>query len=104
MLRVLRRALALPSPRILLLNQGLAVVDDQAVALASALAAYGAVPQSRSTAGLARCRQFFIHLVRLHLSGRQPPAVVPARDRLPKGLPRGGKRRGMARRGSIWAN
>jgi hypothetical protein len=44
--RVLRWAWALPSLRTLLLHRSLATVDDQAVALSSALAAYGAVPQS----------------------------------------------------------
>jgi hypothetical protein len=46
MSRVLRRARALPSLRTLLLHRGLATVDNQAVALSSALAAYGSVPQS----------------------------------------------------------
>jgi hypothetical protein len=60
---VLRWARALPSLRTLLLHRGLATVDDQAVALSLALAAYGAVPQSRSAAALAGRRQFFIHLI-----------------------------------------
>jgi hypothetical protein len=44
------------------------------------------VPQSRTTTGRAGRREFLIHLVSLHLSSRQhtPPAVVPARDKLPK--------------------
>ena len=84
--KVLRRTAALPSLRTLPLHRGLATVDDQAVALSSTLAAYGAVPQSRTTTGHAGRREFFIHFVSLHLSGRQhtPPAVVPARDKLPK--------------------
>jgi hypothetical protein len=88
--RVLRWARALPSLRILLLNRGLATVDKQAVAFSLALAAYGSVSQSRATARLAGRRKFFIHLVNLHLSGRQhtPPAIVPARDKLPNGLAR----------------
>jgi hypothetical protein len=62
--RVLRWARTLPSLRALLWHRGLVTVDDQAVALSSALAAYGAVPQSRATAALAGRRQFFIHLFR----------------------------------------
>ena len=111
--RVLRRARALPSLRTLLLHRGLATVDDQAVALSSALAAYGAVPQSRATAALAGRRQFFIHLVGWDLKirplkvGNPPraiyqagnahrPALVPARDKLPKGLSR------VVRREAAW--
>jgi hypothetical protein len=61
--RVLRWARALPSLRTFLLHRRLATVDDQAVAFSSALAAYGAVPQSGAIAALAGRRQFFIHLV-----------------------------------------
>jgi hypothetical protein len=84
---VLRWARALPSLRILLLSRGLATVDEQAIALALALAAYSAVSQTRTTAGFARRGQFFIHLVGLHLSGgnTHPPTIVPARDKFPKG-------------------
>jgi hypothetical protein len=46
MSRVSRWARALPSLRTLLLHRGLATIDDQAVALSTALAAYGSVPQS----------------------------------------------------------
>jgi hypothetical protein len=59
--RVLRWARALPPLRILLLNRGLATVDDQAVALSSAIAAYNTLSQTRTTAGFARRGQFFIH-------------------------------------------
>jgi hypothetical protein len=88
--RVLRWARALPSLRTLLLRRGLATVDDQAVALSSALAAYGAVPQSRSTAALAGRRQFFIHLGSLlsQAGNTCRLAFVPARDKLPKGMSR----------------
>jgi hypothetical protein len=61
--RVLRWARTLPSLRTLRLKRVLTTADDQAVALSSALTAYGAMPQSRSTATLAGRRQFFIHLV-----------------------------------------
>ena len=108
--RVLRWARALPSLRVLLLHRHLATVDEQAIAFSLALAAYSSVSQSRTTARLARRRQFFIHLVRDlkmrdyrrwavhrgHLSGRHahPPANVPARDKLPKGLHRPVRREG----------
>jgi hypothetical protein len=62
--RGLRWARTLPSLRALLLLRGPAIVDDQAVALSSALTAHGTVPQSRSAAVLAGRRQFFIHLFR----------------------------------------
>jgi len=68
---LLRRAWALPPLRTLLLHRGLATVDEQAIALALTLAAYSAVSQPRTTASLAGRGQFFIHLVSLHLSGRQ---------------------------------
>ena len=102
--RVLRWTLAWPPLRTLLLHRCLATVVDQAIALSSAVAAYGAVPQSRSTAALAGRRQFFIHLVGLvsvglktrALGGGQstegpnasthPTANVRARNKLPKGL------------------
>ena len=61
---VLRWARTLPSLRALLLLRGPAIVDDQAVALSSALTAHGTVPQSRSAAVLAGRRQFFIYLFR----------------------------------------
>ena len=85
---VLSLARALPSLRSPLLHRDLTTVDDQAVAFPLALVAYGAMPQSRTTAVLAGRRQFFIHFVSLHLSGKQPglPVIVPARDRLPKSV------------------
>ena len=59
---VLSLARALPSLRSPLLHWDLTTVDDQAVAFPLALVAYGAMPQSRTTAVLAGRRQFFIHL------------------------------------------
>ena len=59
---LLRGGRALPSLRTVLLHRRLATGDDQAVSLSSALTAYGAVPQSRTTARLAWRRQFFVHL------------------------------------------
>ena len=104
--RVLRRARALPSLRTLLLHWSLLTIDEQAIALSLALAAYGSVSQARTTARLARRRQFFIHSVGLvsvglktrALGGGQstegpnasthPTANVRARNKLPKGLSR----------------
>jgi hypothetical protein len=87
---VLCWARALPSLRSLLSQRSRTTIDDQAVAFPLALVAYGAMPQSRTTAGLAGCREFFMHFVSLHLSGKQPgpPVIVPARDWLPKNLSR----------------
>jgi hypothetical protein len=59
--RVLRWALALPSLRFLLLHRHLATIDEQAITFSLALAAYSAVSLPRTTARLARRRQFFIH-------------------------------------------
>jgi hypothetical protein len=61
--RALGLAWALQSLRTLPFRRGPATVNDQAVAPSSALVAYGAVPQSRGTAALARRGQFFIHLI-----------------------------------------
>jgi len=97
--RVLRWARVSPSLRTLRLNRVLATVDDQAVALSSALTAYGAVPQSRSTAALAGRRQFLIHLGSLlSQAGTRCLAFVPARDKLPKRFVT------AAAEGSGWAN
>ena len=104
--RVLRWPRSLPSLR--RLHRGLATVDDQAIALSLALVAYGSVSQARTTARLARRRQFFIHSVGLvsvgfktrALGGGQstegpnasthPTGNVRARNKLPKGLSRQG--------------
>jgi hypothetical protein len=100
--RALRRSRALPSLRALLLNWRRATVDNQAVAFPLALAAYGAVPQSRSAAALAGRRQLFICLgsqnkaleggnpprVISQPGNAYPPSIVPAREKLPKGSPR----------------
>jgi hypothetical protein len=103
--RVLRRSWALPSLRTLLLHRHLATIDKQAIAFSLALAAYSAVSQPRTTARLARRRQFFIHWGWSYLGRSQnkspwrwsvhrgpqrtlPTANVRARNKLPKGLSR----------------
>ena len=103
--RVLRWAQALPSLRTLLRHRGLTSVDDQAIAFSLALAAYSPVSQSRTTTGLARRWQFFIHWIGLGCgfkiralgSGQStegpnasthPTVNVRARNKLPKGLSR----------------
>jgi hypothetical protein len=60
-LALFRRAWMLPSLWTLMLHRSLVTIDEQAIALSLALAAYSSVPQSRATTRIARCRQFFIH-------------------------------------------
>ena len=118
--RVLRRVRALPSLRTLVLHRSLLTIDKQAIALSLALAAYGSVPQSRTTARLARRRQFFIHWVGLiwvglktrALGGGQstegpdasthPTVNVRARNKLPKGLSRMGGVTALAGIVAVW--
>jgi len=59
----LDRALVLPSLRVFLSHRYLISVDEQAIALALALAAYAAFAYSCATTSLARSGQFFIHSI-----------------------------------------
>jgi hypothetical protein len=62
-----RRTLASPSLRSILLDWHLISVDEQAIALALAFVAYAAVAKSRRVATLARGGEFFVHVICLEV-------------------------------------